>query len=110
MAAGSRNTAVAAALASGPEGPSAQAMVADADEVPHSPGPLLAQPVGSLQAWSLLLGPLIALATLVVPLATVVGSRQDAGVPRAARSHGPEQAGRFARTGFGEPGGGDPRR
>jgi|688.fasta_scaffold41121_6 hypothetical protein len=49
----------------------------ESDEVPHSKSLVEAQ----LLPW--ILGPLIALATVVVPLATVLGSRHHSDLPRA---------------------------
>ena len=59
---------------------------------------------------ALVLGPLIALATVVVPLAMVISSGQHAVVKPPPPSHGPEHAGRLTLTGVGQSGGGDPRR
>ena len=54
----------------------------DTDEVPHSRSPVEAQ----LLPW--ILGPLIALATVVVPLATVLGSRQHREFPQTLSADG----------------------
>lgn len=58
---------------------------ADSDEVPHSRSPVEAE----LLPW--ILGPLIALATAVVPLATVLGSRQHRELPPTLSADGGEQ-------------------
>jgi|GEM_PF-4658347 len=57
----------------------------DSDEVPHSRSTVEAQ----LLPW--ILGPLIALATVVVPLATVLGSRQHRELPQTLSADGGEQ-------------------
>lgn len=59
-----------------PEGGSGSESLADAAEVPPS--------TGALVAFTWLLAPLIALAVVVVPLATVVSSRDDEPAPLQA--------------------------
>ena len=90
-----------AAASSDHAAPAAEA-VADAGEVPPSTGSF------ALLTW--LLAPVIALAIVVVPLATVLSSRQDAGRPMAPGRDGPQQVGGLPGAGAGESGGGDPRR
>ena len=67
------------------------------DEVPHSTGPTGLLPI--------LLGPVIALATVIVPLATVISSAQHVDVTPHLLQHGPDHAGGLPATRADEPGG-----
>lgn len=82
------------------EGPHAPLeRVGDSDEVPHSPGLHALLP--------LLLGPLIALATLTIPLAVVLDGSQHAGIETYTAADGPEHTGGFTSSRTGESGGRD---
>jgi hypothetical protein len=90
---------------------------ADAAEVPHSPGSSAgsaavasANPALAHALLPALLGPLIALATLVTPFAIVLGSRQDGGWRVPVSSDGPQQPAGVSRPRTGESAGGDSSR
>lgn len=69
------STSTKAVAARDASGKTLQEQSPESGEVPHSRGPVEAQ----LLPW--MLGPVIAMATVVVPLATVLGGRQPLGFP-----------------------------